>query len=238
MLRRFGTLFIRKNEHDADLRYRLANFCMRGVVNGEFTESRLQHYRNINEFVVLNRRSRIRTSTGLRSIFYARFYTSFNLMRVAAALDGHNWRKDAQQLVTFFDAKAIYPNEKFKDVVDSELQAAIERSEAEISKSHIYDDIITRVFNNSDMANTFLRLEKHLLDTVEHAKYEPPYWRDKFNAYNRATLAYAERHIGEDIRCLTKTPQRVKNTADVNRVVLGLIATGVVPLLIALWIKA
>ena len=74
------TFFRRKSEADADLRYKLLDF-IRSRPPEEFTAARLLLYKHIGEYAVLSRRSPIGTTTSLRSIYYARYYTSFNLLQ-------------------------------------------------------------------------------------------------------------------------------------------------------------
>lgn len=99
------TLFIRKKEADVDLRYRLTDFLPRpGVGNGEFTESRLMLYKNIDQYAVLAKRSKIGTTTSLHSIYYARFYTSYYLLRDAAEISNDVLCiNGARKLRQFFD---------------------------------------------------------------------------------------------------------------------------------------
>ena len=228
-----------KTEVDADLRHRLLDVITpRG--DAEFAAHRLIIYKKIDEFPVLSRRSPVGTTTSLRSIYYARFYTSFSLLQAymddLEAVERRRIRKVrsndyvpnldpelAKLASTVYDkVKNSGPTERFKQATDSVLLDASKRTEADLSKSDTYESILATHFKDLSVAKQFLEVEQDLFDLVA-ASNMSTVWAHRFNAFNRNTASYAERHIRPDVRRLMKASQRFSEAANRSQ---GVIASG------------
>jgi hypothetical protein len=73
-MRKITSLFTRKNEFDSSLKFRLVAFIQPNIQNGEFVESRIRAYENLQAVLLENRRSNVKAE-GLKSLFYARYFT-------------------------------------------------------------------------------------------------------------------------------------------------------------------
>jgi hypothetical protein len=209
-MRSFKAFKTKKNEADANLKYKLIAVIQR-VQNGEFAESRLRIYKNIQKILLENCRSNVKAE-GLKSIFYARYFTFSQLLENEAFDEYAELRKKIFK---------HFPNREFKEIVDYEIQQCLRLNQEDVYKRDSYSIIIKQFLRDEVIGNEFLEWEHEA--TIKLTK-EPKggYLRDHFNTLNRETFPYLERLLSQDIKNLTKSPERCIDFLDRNKGLIGL----------------
>jgi hypothetical protein len=171
---------------DKDLYHELSKFVRANEFGtGEYVESRLTSFRNLDKVGRMARQSSIGVTAGIASLFFARFYTSKMLIQDSGPSD----------VCDFMNNKRIGANYMFTATTLSILHG----------HGATYDSVIKAEFNDLSMASSFLSLEKELFKKLDTSKN----LRDKFACHNRATEPFTLRKIEPDMLSLARLHRRV-----------------------------
>jgi len=184
---------------DIALHHELKKFVRASALKGsEYTESRLNSYLNVNDLAHLAKRSSIGVTDGTASVFFARFYSSYKLIKV---IESSEPTEPVSELCSFMEQAEIKPNYQFTRTCFSALS---------IYPAPTYNFVVDIAFNNTPMSNSFLSLERALFQRVlfDYPGGEPRL-REHFDACNRCTEPLTLRKIKPDLIDLSSFHRRV-----------------------------
>lgn len=184
MIKSIISLFIKKNKFDSNLKHQLL-FYIYPSQNGEFTQSRIRTYHNIQKIMLLHCRSKV-GANGLKYIFHDRYFTYSQLL-----LHKHN-----------IDFKMETNDHHLLFLIDKEIQYCLTLNDNEVTNRDSYSIIIQNFLGESQSIE-YLKLEKYCAenDIESHQDY--------FNVLNRETLNHIKPILLKDIKNLTKTHERL-----------------------------
>jgi len=184
---------------DIALHHELKTFVRASALKGsEYAESRVTSYLNVNELAHLAKRSSIGVTDGTASVFFARFYSSYKLIKL---IESKEAAEPVSKLCSFMEQAEIKPNCQFTRTCFSALS---------IYPAPTYEFVVDIAFNNTPMSNSFLSLERALLQRVlfDYPHGEPRV-REHFDTFNRCTEPLTLRKIKPDLTDLSTFHRRV-----------------------------
>jgi hypothetical protein len=234
---RLPAVLIKKDDAHSELKYTLLAFFEPNGQNGEFAEGRLRFYQHLDKLFVLPAHRSSIPVTGLKSIFYSRF---FSLADLAQSVFGSKEAPN-ERLMAILSKRP--PNHRFKLIIDDLMKERDSLTEADVANQDLYEDAIKRHIGDEADAKFYLALERKLLELLQADSSKPldgnglppgvsiaGQWtvtrlRERFSALNRSTLPYVRRSLEPDYRRLQKTHERVKEFVKQNLVLLTAVAT-------------
>ncbi len=218
---RVPAVFVPKNEYAFGLGRALSKFAFSASTgNGEFARSRVRSYDKLQRVLVDNHRSTVRAQ-GLRTLFYARYFTAHALIVTQAVIPGVD--RDAN-LVSFLRQDECGPTKAFESLADKEIDETLRLSDDSVRKRDSFRTVLETYFNSDDMATRFIGVEQRIFESVKHSKE----LQDEFNTLNRETQPWAERVLLADIKRLEPNGRRLERWWEENQTLRGVVGGGVV----------
>eukprot|EP01103_Thecamoeba_quadrilineata_P014386 TRINITY_DN4282_c0_g1_i1.p1 TRINITY_DN4282_c0_g1~~TRINITY_DN4282_c0_g1_i1.p1 ORF type:complete len:233 (+),score=3.15 TRINITY_DN4282_c0_g1_i1:80-778(+) len=221
MATRFGSWGMRKNEASSTIKSNLAMFIL-PLSNGEFSASRVRSYKYMQKmFVVPNAASSVRCD-GLKSVFYARYYTIYNLVQDPPhSLRNTDGLKELQDF--FLERKSASPTHGFKLLVDKEIRRTLRLTSNEVETDDSFKRVLSEHCHSGDMADKLLSFERTIFKVL---KEDPKSnLHSHFNLLNRETQHYTIRLLSSDITYLKKAPERTKDFMESNKIPIAILLT-------------
>lgn len=177
---------LRRSRADSQLHHELSKFLRANNYKGSaYVEARLASYKAVNRLALLAKDSTVGSTLGVSSIYYARIFTSFNLIKIFSCADAINLTI-GETLKTTIATKFETLHPSFEEVVEDTVQ-------------------------DPSAASSFLALERMVHDKVEFGDTSGVDWRGEFSASNRQTECYTRVSIELDLVALTTLRDRIWN---------------------------
>jgi len=189
---------VKKDDLHAELRDRLHAFYAPTTQGGSFTEERLLFYKHLDEWFVRPALCSGIRIKGLKSIFYARYYTMHELA--------------SQQSFHVQPFELCPPDKHFLACVDQAL----------INNDHgcdmaVYERAVRAHIQVPGEAEHYLDLESRIFVRLRSDED----LRHRFNALNRDTVHYAKESLQSDYRRLAPVRERIAPHIELLTVVIG-----------------